>query len=458
MRVDAAIALSDVAVASGRDLTPVLEALADELGGEHALRLDAQLALGRWMHGRIPERLTARLARADMLPDDSPAGCTLLAAAAHELAATCAPADEAVALAERALAGNLGAGHASMLAILTLLAVDRLEEAFALLDRAVTDAQETGAVLAFCIGSLFRSTAQLRLGRVREAEADARASLAALEDWPGRTEAAAVLVAPLRERGALEEAQTILDGIEHWPPNFATATLLEQRARVRLESGQAEDAYADFVAAGEIALRWGVRSPTMLHWRSGAALALGEGEEAVRLATEELALARAARTPRAEGVARHTLGLVGPPRERIAHLEAAVALTAGARLEHARALVDLGAAHHRAGGRTKARSVLEQGLDLAHRCGASALEQRARDALIRAGARPRRALLSGVEALTASERRTVEMAAANLTNRDIARALFVAPKTVEAHLTRAYAKLGVRGREELARALRDGDR
>jgi DNA-binding CsgD family transcriptional regulator len=77
---------------------------------------------------------------------------------------------------------------------------------------------------------------------------------------------------------------------------------------------------------------------------------------------------------------------------------------------------------------------------------------------VRAGARPRRALLSGVEALTPSERRVVEMAASGLIDRDIARALFVTPKTVEAHLTRAYAKLGVRRRDELAAALTDGGR
>jgi len=159
-------------------------------------------------------------------------------------------------------------------------------------------------------------------------------------------------------------------------------------------------------------------------------------------------------------MALRALGLVGPSEQRIARLEEAVATTARspARLEHAWALVDLGAARHRAGERIAARQALEPGLDLAHRCGAGALEERARDLLVRAGARPRRALLTGVEALTPSERRIVEMAAEGLTNRDIARALFVTPKTVEAHLTRAYAKLGVRRRDELAAALTAGDR
>ena len=65
----------------------------------------------------------------------------------------------------------------------------------------------------------------------------------------------------------------------------------------------------------------------------------------------------------------------------------------------------------------------------------------------RARARPR---LAGVGALTASERRVAALAAEGQTNRDIAQALFVTPKTVEVHLSNAYRKLGIRSRRELA--------
>jgi DNA-binding CsgD family transcriptional regulator len=58
-----------------------------------------------------------------------------------------------------------------------------------------------------------------------------------------------------------------------------------------------------------------------------------------------------------------------------------------------------------------------------------------------------------VAALTASERRVVDRAAAGQTNRDIAQALFVTPKTVEVHLSNAYRKLGIRSRRELAGAV-----
>jgi len=57
--------------------------------------------------------------------------------------------------------------------------------------------------------------------------------------------------------------------------------------------------------------------------------------------------------------------------------------------------------------------------------------------------------LGGIEALTASERRVAGLAAERATNREIAQALFVTPKTVELHLGNAYRKLGIRSRHDL---------
>ncbi|MDQ3726531.1 MAG: helix-turn-helix transcriptional regulator, partial [Actinomycetota bacterium] len=55
--------------------------------------------------------------------------------------------------------------------------------------------------------------------------------------------------------------------------------------------------------------------------------------------------------------------------------------------------------------------------------------------------------------LTPSERRVATMAAEEMTNREIAQALFVTPKTVEVHLSNAYRKLEIRNRRQLASAL-----
>ena len=89
-------------------------------------------------------------------------------------------------------------------------------------------------------------------------------------------------------------------------------------------------------------------------------------------------------------------------------------------------------------------------------CDAPGLADHVRTELYAAGARPRTDALSGAGALTASERRVVDLAAAGETNRDIAQALYVTPKTVEVHLSNAYRKLGVRSRRELPGGARAG--
>ena len=75
---------------------------------------------------------------------------------------------------------------------------------------------------------------------------------------------------------------------------------------------------------------------------------------------------------------------------------------------------------------------------------------RRREELLASGARPRTTAVSGAEALTPSESRVARMAAEGLTNREIAQALFVTPKTVEVHLGSAYRKLGISSRMQLA--------
>jgi DNA-binding CsgD family transcriptional regulator len=103
--------------------------------------------------------------------------------------------------------------------------------------------------------------------------------------------------------------------------------------------------------------------------------------------------------------------------------------------------------------RADAREFLRQGLELAHRIGATALADRAHTELAATGARPRRLMLTGVDSLTPSELRVAEMAADSMTNKDIAQALFVTPKTVEVHLSSAYRKLEITSRGQLQRAL-----
>ena len=172
---------------------------------------------------------------------------------------------------------------------------------------------------------------------------------------------------------------------------------------------------------------------------------------------EELADARRFGIPDAEGTALRTLGLVAGGAEGLEALRASVATLehAEGRLEHARSVLELGAALRRAGERAEARDVLREALDATARVGASGLADRAHEELVAAGARPRRdrRLLSGRESLTASEDRVAALAAEGLSNREIAQRLFVTVKAVQWHLRNVYRKLDIGSRGELPTAL-----
>jgi DNA-binding CsgD family transcriptional regulator len=193
-------------------------------------------------------------------------------------------------------------------------------------------------------------------------------------------------------------------------------------------------------------------------WRSWAAEGLrllDRNEEARALAEEELKLARRWGDPHAIGAALRVLGLVEGGTAGIGLLHEAVEVLAGseARLERARALVDLGAALRRANQRTEARERLREGVDLAGRVGALGLAERGNEEIAATGARPRKVLRTGLDALTASERRVAQLAAEGMTNKEIAQTLFVTMKTVEVHLTSAYRKLEISSRVQLDKAL-----
>ena len=120
-----------------------------------------------------------------------------------------------------------------------------------------------------------------------------------------------------------------------------------------------------------------------------------------------------------------------------------------ARYELALALADHGASLRRSGQRTQARPPLLRALDLAERTGAAGLAAEVKRELLAAGARPRRAALTGPDALTAGERRVAALAADGASNRQIAEHLFITQATVETHLRHAFRKLNITSRADL---------
>jgi DNA-binding CsgD family transcriptional regulator len=265
----------------------------------------------------------------------------------------------------------------------------------------------------------------------------------------------------LIERPGLADVAALADA-SALPPDFARtasgAMLREVRGRLALATGDLSTARAELQAAAGTYQTLHLLNPGASCWRSALALAVAAEDPAGarRLAGSELQDARRAGLPRPTAIALRTRGMLqgGQPGLRDLREAAELAAANGARLEHARALVELGAALRRANQRTAAREPLRAGLDLAYRSGATRLAERARAELLAAGARPRRGVLTGLEALTASERRVTELAAAGMSNPEIAQALLVTINTVEGHLRHVYQKLSISSRGQLPAALR----
>jgi DNA-binding CsgD family transcriptional regulator len=378
------------------------------------------------------------------------------------------PARRGAELAERALADDEISIHDDPglvgMAGISIMGAGGLESARRLWDRSVVEARNHGAIFSVGFAWTLRAQVSGRLGELAAAEADARG---VVEDLSGEgallplTYVLPSLIDVLIEQGKLDEASKLIERYELGGalPDLAQMNfLLDSTARLRIAQGRVEEGIGHLRECGRRLEQWGVRNPGFLAWRGTLALGLaatGEQEEALALAREELELAGAFEVPRELGMAMRAAALVegGNGATELLRESVAVLEESPARLEHARSLTDLGAALRRGGHRADAREPLRAGLDLAQSCGATMLAERAHQELVATGARPRRLVLSGVDSLTASERRVAEMASEGLTNREVAQALFVTEKTVEGHLGHAYRKLDISSRSELPKAL-----
>ncbi|MEU3721329.1 AAA family ATPase [Streptomyces sp. NPDC031705] len=269
----------------------------------------------------------------------------------------------------------------------------------------------------------------------------------------------------LTETGRLAEARrlayAVMAGGAHgsWEWN----EFLYARGLLHMASEEYDAALADLLECGRRQSAREVESPIVTPWRSGAAdchVALGSPELAVPLAREELRLARVWGTPRAVGRALRALGAALGGRYGLELAEEAVELLRGhpePLPELVPALLSLGQALQHSGQSRRARAVLREATERAERTGAVRLHVVAREALRDCGARPQRARHTGATALTSSELRIAQLAAAGHSNIEIAEMLHLAVRTVETHLTHCYRKLGIR-RGDLAAALGDTGR
>jgi DNA-binding SARP family transcriptional activator/DNA-binding CsgD family transcriptional regulator len=350
--------------------------------------------------------------------------------------------------------------------VLALLRTDELDLCERVIERMLAQGRACGSASAVASGSYLSAYLAHLRGDLLRAEADARAAVAAFEVTgiiarvPTQT---ALLVDVLVDRGEITEAAQEISAADmdgEIPDHWWFGPVVWSRGYLRLAQGKNREGVEELLEFGRRYHRDGLVPTVTRPWASHAAPLLaqqGEHDEARQLAQSELDEAQVWGTPRVIGQAQRGLALVIGGSEGIELLHEAVRTleSSPARLEHARALIDLGAALRRRNRRRDAREPLRCGLELAHRCGVRLLAARAAEELRATGAKPRRLVVTGVDALTPSERRIAEMTAEGLTNREIAQALFVTVKTVETHMGHIFRKLDVHARGQLAPLLHD---
>ncbi|MFL5860568.1 MAG: ATP-binding protein [Solirubrobacteraceae bacterium] len=374
-------------------------------------------------------------------------------------------ASKASDLAQRALAAGVQlephrGQNWAILALAALGATDRLDVAQRYTDEILAWARRRGAALTVVTVSAMRAVIGWRRGDLIAAQADAQTAIDLAPEMLGAEfvglAVAAAVLAGLDRDETPDSLRLLIErsGVRYDTEFIPNALLRYASGVLRAAAGDHDAALDELRSCAVDHPAFGGANPSVLPWRSAAALALaelGRGEEARTLAADETRRAQSFGVPRAIGIALRAQALVGPHEERRSVLEAArdVLASSPARLEHARVLIDLGATLRAAGQRTAAREPLLEALAIAARCDAKALERRAKTELAAIVVRRRTTDHTGPGALTHSELRVAELAAAGGSNREIAQTLFVTEKTVETHLGRAFRKLDISSRRRL---------
>lgn len=374
---------------------------------------------------------------------------------------TCRGDPRGVAQARRGLAGDLVLKASGVLSTMGwyALAFGDADDLLELLDHGVDTARTIGDLNALASVYLYQGVAWWHRGELAEAQQVLVESLQIYEMGmsTAREVAGPWLAEVLMERGQIDEAAAALrrTGLPDPPPlagmvQFSLAALSHlQRLRGEHERAlQTALTYARYLRARN------EDNPATFAWRSEAALslhALGRHEEALDYALQQLPLARAWGTPLIVGHSLRIAGLMtgGPAGQALLEEAIAVLEPSRAKLEYAKALIDLGSSLRRSGRRTTARGHLQAGIELAELCGASPLVARGQDELLTTGIRSAPAAVRGMQSLTPSERRVAEYATSDITNHQIAQQLYVTTKTIEAHLGSIYRKLHITSRDQL---------
>ncbi|MFF3514524.1 ATP-binding protein [Streptomyces sp. NPDC002573] len=289
---------------------------------------------------------------------------------------------------------------------------DRAEELFS---SAIAECQQvgwSGAHLSFGFNLL--GLVHFRRGMLAQAERCAREAVRLADRvgprLPAKWYAVGLLLDILLSRGENEEALSVAETHDFAPPYPNAVVFPDPQAlygRLLLVRGRRTEAIAQLTAAGKRLEAKGILNPTWCPWAGHLALALAQEDPAGARALAAQTLRRAERydTPTAIGEALRFSAAVSEAGDTLALLERAVETLSKSpnQFLYAEALVDFAVGLRRRGHADRVAELLFEGADLAERCGAERLAERAHAEIAAAGLRP-----SGLRIRAQSGDRTAE--------------------------------------------------
>jgi DNA-binding NarL/FixJ family response regulator len=380
--------------------------------------------------------------------------------AAAEAAVACwgAAGDVLVSVEKTARRGGWGTANSLASCALGVEQLTVAERAFSIVRAAAEDAGVPWAAAGLAVGHTY---ALFRIGRLEQALTAAEAAVSLTELVPlmdGYATAALALISlytgRLDESARLyQHAETAAAGRGHL---LAQMFLCDTLGHRRLREGAITEACAAYDRLEDIRAQTGIQEPCLPNWPRHAVnayLAAGRTGDAERVLAwlDEITPRLPCKFPRIAAAA---------GRARLAELNrdyaAAEALyqsvltlhsQTNLPVEHCETLLAYGGFLRKAGQPARARPVLAQAAQIAEQTGARWLAGLAHDELKVAGGRLRRR--TEPQTLSTQEERVAALVATGTTNAGVARQLNLSVSTVETHLERIYAKLGIHNRYQL---------
>jgi DNA-binding CsgD family transcriptional regulator len=300
-----------------------------------------------------------------------------------------------------------------------------LASAAVIADATMERATQLSGDFPLFIALTLRAAVAAYAGRLGDARHDLSQAIAAaqrcgsrrLAEWPA-TLAGFVEVSSGDYQAALSALEPLLPVVELFPEasEIISSSFVPEAVEAMIGLGRLDDAERLVEALERNGRRLDRAWTLAVGMRCRAMLQAARGDVAAATTSVELALAEHQRLPM--------------PFER------------------ARTQLLSGQLQRRQRRRDAASAALREARDIFEQLGTAVWAERAKTELARGVS-----VRGSATGLTATEERVAELAVAGMTNRDIAAAVFVSPKTVEVNLSRIYRKLSIRSRAELHQAL-----